>query len=45
MRALPLPVGGSAVAIEEHGEVCKVVLGLVDGHTYIMDWDSGRIEK
>lgn len=45
IRQIPLYTAATAVAIEERGEVCKAVVGLMNGHILVMDWDTGKVEK
>ncbi|CAL5993707.1 WD40_repeat protein [Hexamita inflata] len=45
VRALPLVAGGTSLCKEERGDVCKIVIGCADGHIFVVDWDTGKIEK
>lgn len=44
-RLIPLCSQVCSLCKEEKGDVCKVVVGLVDGHLLVVDWDSGMVEK
>lgn len=45
IRQVPLYAAASAVALEEHGETARLVVGLVNGHILVIDWDTGRVER
>lgn len=44
-RALPLVAAGTSVCKEEKGDKAKLVIGCLDGHVLVIDWDSGIVEK
>ncbi|KAH0570065.1 WD40 repeat protein [Spironucleus salmonicida] len=45
LRALPLPDMGTACCSEERGDQCKIIIGTANGWTFIVDWDTGIIER
>ena len=44
-RLVPLCSQGYSMCKEERDDKCKIVVGLLDGHVLVLDWDSGIIEK
>lgn len=45
LRALPLPVPASACSLYEGPDATKILVGCKDGHVFLVDYDTGAIEK